>query len=177
MTRLTTNPETPGATELLLVRHGQSEANAGTSTEPDCALSELGRKQAHALARRLAALDLTGFVALTSPYRRALQTAEEVALATGLSFTVDEALREWGPTATVGGRTYAQEPVTETVRRLERFLRDRAGQRLLVVSHGAPIALLTQLAWGETPTTEGQFWTGVSNCCSRWVKTTCAPWG
>jgi broad specificity phosphatase PhoE len=175
MTTQTTNPEMPGATELLLVRHGQSEANAGTSTEPDCALSDLGRQQARALARRLGALDLSGFVALTSPYRRAVQTAEEVALATGLSFAVDEALREWGPTATVGGRTYPQEPVADTVHRLERFLRERAGQRLVIVSHGAPIALLTQLAWGETPTTAGQFWTGVSNCCSRWVKTTCAP--
>jgi broad specificity phosphatase PhoE len=169
------NPQSLGATELLLVRHGQSEANVGTSTDPDCALTDRGREQARGVARRLAALDLAGFVALTSPYRRAVQTAEEVALETGIPFAVDEALREWGPTAHVGGRAYPEEPVTDTVRRLERFLRERAGQRLLIVSHGAPIALLTQLAWGETPTTAGQFWAGVSNCCMRWVKTTCGP--
>ena len=160
-------------TELLMVRHGQSEANAGTSTDPDCNLTERGREQARAAARRLAQLDLSGFVALTSPYRRTLQTAEEIALATGIAFTPDEELREWGPAADVAGRHYAQEPVTDTVRRLERFLRARAGQRLLIVSHGAPIALLNQLAWGEPPTTEGQFWLGVGNCRPRWVKTTC----
>ena len=82
--------------------------------------------------------------------------------------------REWGATAVVGGQTYPQEPIAETVTRLERFLRRRRGQRLLVVAHAAPIALLTQLAWGEKPVTEGQFWVGVGNCCPRWVKTTCA---
>lgn len=173
MTAKSIGPETP--TELLLVRHGQSEANAGTSTDPDCGLTERGREQARSAARRLATLDLDGFVALTSPYRRAVQTAEEVALATGIIFTVEEALREWGPTAVVGRQTYPEEPVVEAVRRLEQFLLDRRGQRLLIVSHGAPIALLKQLAWGETPTTEGQFWAGVGNCCVRWVKTTCGP--
>ena len=60
----------------------------------------------------------------------------------------------------------------ETVRRLEAFLLARRGQKLLIVSHAAPIALLTQLAWGETPTTQGQFWLGVGNCCPRWLKAT-----
>ena len=160
-------------TELLMIRHGQSEANVGRSTDPDCALTEFGLEQARSAARRLVAFDLAGFAAVTSPYRRARQTAREIAAATGLTFAEDEAVREWGATATVGGRTFEKEPVEQTVRRLEQFLRERRGQRLVVVSHAAPIAILTQLAWGEPPNTTGEFWLGVGNCCPRLLKTTC----
>ena len=37
------------AVELLLIRHGQSEANAGLSLDPDCSLSETGLEQAREL--------------------------------------------------------------------------------------------------------------------------------
>jgi broad specificity phosphatase PhoE len=161
-------------TELLMVRHGQSEANVGTSTHPDCGLTELGLEQARAAARKLASLDLRGFEAITSPYRRALCTAQVIAEATGLRFSQEPAVREWGPTATVGEAVFEQEPVEQAVRRLEAFLRERRSQKLVIVSHAAPIAILTQLAWGEPPSTQGQFWLGVGNCCPRWVKTTVA---
>jgi broad specificity phosphatase PhoE len=160
-------------TELLMIRHGESEANVGLSQDPDCALTARGLEQARELAPRLSRLDLRGFVALTSPYRRAVQTAEALTSAVGLRFEVDADLREWGATAVVRGETYPQEPVADTVARLERFLRRRAGQRMLVVAHAAPIALLTHLAWGEAPVTEGKFWLGVGNCCPRWVKGMC----
>ena len=162
----------PAATELLMVRHGQSEANVGLSTDPDCALTTLGLEQAAAVAKRLRAFDLTGFVGRVSPYRRATQTADIIAQETGIRFGVEPELREWGPAATVAGAAYAQEPVLDTVQRLRAFLRSSAGRRLLIVSHAAPIALLTQLAWGEPPTTDGAFWSGVGNCCPRWLKTT-----
>jgi probable phosphoglycerate mutase len=157
-------------TELLMVRHGQSQGNVGASTDPDCELTDAGLDQARLLARRLAALDFSGFTAVTSPYRRAIQTADALAAAIGLPFEVDPDVREWGPAALVGGQSFAQEPVLETVRRLRSFLSRRRGQRLLIVSHAAPIALLTQLAWGESPITDGPFWAAVGNCCPRWLK-------
>lgn len=157
-------------TELLMVRHGQSEANIGASTDPDCALTALGLEQARSLARRLDGMDLSGFIGMTSPYRRAVQTAELLGLSVGLKFEIEPDLREWGPAATISGQAYAQEPVLDTVRRLKEFLRRRAGQKLFIVSHAAPIALLTQIAWGEPPITEGPFWAGVGNCCPRWLK-------
>ena len=169
------NPRAPrpaAPTELLMVRHGQSEANVGASSDPDCALTPLGIEQAGSAGRRLRDFDLAGFTGLVSPYRRAVQTAEAIALATGVRFEVEVDLREWGPAATVAGKAYAQEPVFDTVRRLKSFLRRRAGQKLLIVSHAAPIALLTQLAWGEPPITDGAFWAGVGNCCPRWLKVT-----
>src|SRR5215213_8151747 len=93
-------------TELLMVRHGESEANVGLSSDPDCSLTPRGLEQARALAPRLARFDLRGFVAVVSPYRRAVQTAEALASATGLSFEADPDVREWGATAVVGGQTY-----------------------------------------------------------------------
>jgi broad specificity phosphatase PhoE len=160
-------------TELLLIRHGQSEANVGLSTDPDCGLSPAGHEQAVALAGRLVGYDLRGFTGVCSPYRRAVQTARIIADATGLEFIRDERVREWGPAATAGGRSFPQEPVESAAQRLREFLRRSRGKRLVVVSHAAPIALLTQLAWGEVPVARGEFWAGVGNCCPRWVKTTC----
>jgi broad specificity phosphatase PhoE len=162
----------PATTELLMVRHGQSEANVGRSTDPDCALTALGLEQAAAVAARLRAFDLTGFVGRVSPYRRAVQTADVIARETRIRFDIEPELREWGPATTVSGATYAQEPVLDTVNRLRAFLRRQQGRRLLIVSHAAPIALLTQLAWGEPPITDGAFWAGVGNCCPRWLKIT-----
>ena len=158
-------------TELILIRHGESEANLGLSKDPDCLLTDRGREQARRLASELARHDLSGFVALTSPYRRAVETASLIAAATGLSFAVEELAREWGDLATVSGRQYPKETPAELIARLRHFLANFAGRKIVVVSHAAPIAVLTQLAWGETPNTEGQFWTGVGNCCPRWLKT------
>lgn len=161
------------AVELMIIRHGESEGNIGRSTDPDCALSEKGLEQARQLALRLTEHDLSGFAGLTSPYRRARQTAEEIALATGLTFTVDEDIREWAAAATIGGRHYPAESREELAERLRGFLRRQEGRKLLLVSHAAPIAVLTHLAWGETPRMDGEFWAGVGNCCMRWLKTTC----
>jgi broad specificity phosphatase PhoE len=116
---------------------------------------------------RLAGHDLGKFLFLTSPYRRAVHTAAEIAKATGQSFVVEERVREWGDLATVGGRQYHKETTHELVGRLKEFLLDHAGRKLVVVSHAAPIAVLTQLAEGEMPNTQGQFWSDVGNCCLR----------
>lgn len=73
-------------TELILIRHGQSTANAqgigqGRSDWP---LSELGQKQAQATGRRLR--QLGGITAVyTSPLTRAAQTAAAIATPLGLT--------------------------------------------------------------------------------------------
>lgn len=159
-------------TELLLIRHGQSEANIGISNDPDCKLTPIGIEQAQHVGSRLAKHDLSGFELIASPYTRTAHTALEIVQATGLSLTVEELIREWGDMATVGGKQYHKESAEELIARLREFLRVYHGRKLVVVSHAAPIAVLTQLAWGETPNTEGQFWTGVNNCCLRWLRTT-----
>jgi broad specificity phosphatase PhoE len=62
--------------ELYLVRHGQSEANAGLTLELDSKLTEIGRTQAKITADRLASEGITR--AFVSPLLRTLQTIEPI---------------------------------------------------------------------------------------------------
>jgi broad specificity phosphatase PhoE len=149
----------------------------GRSKDPNCPLTDLGLEQAASAGRSIGRYDLGGFVGVTSPYRRALQTAEAISRAVGISFAIDEAVREWGEAATVGEQDYPKEQAADVIDRLSAFLRRYKGAKVVVVSHAAPIAVLTHLAWGERPFLEQNFWTPVGNCCPRWLKTTCDPQG
>jgi broad specificity phosphatase PhoE len=78
---------------LYLVRHAQSEANAGLpGASRDCSLTELGRRQAQAVAQRLARHRIDRVLA--SPYVRTLETAEAIRLATGAPASVVPLLHE-----------------------------------------------------------------------------------
>jgi broad specificity phosphatase PhoE len=83
---------------MILIRHGQSEFNVHygrTRQDPgirDPQLTELGRDQARLAAGALDALGLRRLV--TSPYRRALETAEIIAGALGLPVTIDPMIGE-----------------------------------------------------------------------------------
>jgi broad specificity phosphatase PhoE len=102
---------------LWIVRHGQSESNVARKLAEEAArehigisirdvdvpLSALGRDQARAVGRWLGALpaDERPNVVLVSPYRRAVQTAQEICNAAGIqvsredgTYVVDERLRE-----------------------------------------------------------------------------------
>ncbi|GAB3071082.1 histidine phosphatase family protein [Pedococcus soli] len=79
---------------LLLVRHGQTEHNAGGvwQGQLDTALSDLGVEQARAAGRAIAAYRPTRVV--TSDLQRARVTAEHVAEAAGIEVTLDPRWRE-----------------------------------------------------------------------------------
>jgi broad specificity phosphatase PhoE len=83
---------------MILVRHAESEWNRHFSRTridpgiPDPPLTRTGRRQAAQLAERLVAADVRRL--LTSPYRRALETATIVAKALGLAITVEPLVRE-----------------------------------------------------------------------------------
>ena len=160
----------PTVTRLL--RHGQTPMSvqkryAGRSDVP---LTDLGVQQAAAAAKRLASAGLD--VIVTSPLLRAVQTAEEVAAATGATVVTDDGFREadfgaWeGLTfaevqerwpaemaawladpevAPPGGESLAgvNERVTAALRRV---LADRERQTVLVVSHVTPIKTLVAAA-------------------------------
>lgn len=83
--------------QLLLIRHGQSVANSenrlqGTMDSP---LSDLGREQAHALARRLVREGWSLSAIHTSDLSRAAETAQILAAALGAPVFLDERLREY----------------------------------------------------------------------------------
>jgi broad specificity phosphatase PhoE len=67
---------------LYVVRHAQSEANVKIpGAGKDSRLTELGRRQAQAVAARLAEIGIDRVLA--SPYTRALETADAIHQATG----------------------------------------------------------------------------------------------
>src|SRR5690242_7529133 len=82
------------ATEILLLRHGQSEGNEGGrfGGHGPTPLTALGRAQAEAAAETLATEGLTAIYASDLP--RAVQTAEPVARRTGIAVETTAALRE-----------------------------------------------------------------------------------
>ncbi len=80
--------------EILLLRHGQSEGNEGGrfGGHGPTPLTALGRRQAEATARALAAAGLSAVFA--SDLVRAMQTAAPIVAATGIAMCTTPALRE-----------------------------------------------------------------------------------
>jgi broad specificity phosphatase PhoE len=74
-------------TMVYLVQHGEKERLPG-----DPGLTELGRQQAGRAGRWLSGLGITAL--WTSPMRRARETADRIASATGLAVRSDARLRE-----------------------------------------------------------------------------------
>ncbi|NUR85684.1 MAG: bifunctional RNase H/acid phosphatase, partial [Nonomuraea sp.] len=163
-------PPTRVATSLLLLRHGETPLSIERrfSGLGDAELTPNGLAQAAAAAERLSREPYRLDVIVSSPLRRARQTAEAVAARTGLEVEVDEDLREadfgdweghtftevqrqwpaelaaWlaGPDAAPpGGESFAT-----AARRVqaagERLVERYAGKTVLAVSHVTPIKML-----------------------------------
>ena len=85
---------------MILLRHAQSEFNevySVSGVDPgieDPRLTERGHRQAREAAARLADYPLRRV--LTSPYTRALETAEALADVLGLAITIEPLVRERG---------------------------------------------------------------------------------
>jgi broad specificity phosphatase PhoE len=160
-------------TTILLARHGESDWNAARRWQghADRPLTEKGRMQAEALARRIEHVDLDAV--FTSDLRRARETAEIVARRQAIRVEVLPALREvdvgswsgltraeaeecfpeafrrWleGGPGWEDGETYAQMAarIEDAVRAIAQR---HEGGRVLVVSHGGPIRAVHALALG-----------------------------
>ena len=82
--------------QLLLVRHAlplRSEAGPGRQERADPDLSEEGRAQVARLPDALARFPITRVI--SSPQRRAVQTAEPVAVSRGLDIEIDDRFAEY----------------------------------------------------------------------------------
>jgi probable phosphoglycerate mutase len=87
-----------GATQILLVRHGESaavvpgEALPQLGGQADPPLASIGRREAEIVGRRLQAEPIAAIYC--SPLTRAVETAEPLAEALGLTPTAEAGLRE-----------------------------------------------------------------------------------
>lgn len=146
--------------EILFVRHGQTDHNAARLIQGrnDPSLNQTGLAQAKSLARQL--MDQPFELIISSPLKRARQTAEVIAEQTGRPVQFDERLME----RDFGGLQnqpydrlrclpgsglpdffcdaygeYQVEPMADMLARVSDFLSEIAGwpdTRLLVVAHG-----------------------------------------
>jgi len=168
------NPAADPTTTILL-RHGDTRLSPEHrfSGLRDLPLSASGIRQAHAAACRLA----TGVqidAVVSSPLRRAVDTAAIAAAELGLTSVIDDDLREtsfgdwdgftlaeiqqrWPAAAAAWRRDPEQAPpggesFADTAHRVhrarDRLLRDHDGQTVLVVSHITPIKILLCQALG-----------------------------
>lgn len=171
---------------LLLVRHGQSTGNSSGVIQGhlDFELSELGLQQARATAKRLADEQVDRIV--SSPLRRAVDTAGLIAESLGLAVETDPALLEYN-IGMIAGLTGAQvrerhPEVVEAYRRGERpvlpgeegrdvFLKRvsgalevlrESGQTVVAVAHGGVIGAFCYTALGLDYRLPGMF--EVANC-------------
>jgi broad specificity phosphatase PhoE len=115
-----------GGTEVYFVRHGDALPDQDEIILGDYdaqALSDLGRRQAQALARRMALYQITAIY--SSPTGRAAQTARPLAEALGLEVWIDPDLREveLGP---IGGDTEGLSDPTAVAKLLRQRLREIA---------------------------------------------------
>jgi hypothetical protein len=85
----------------------------------------------------------------------------------GIKFTEIDGLREWGPTATVNGQVFHNETKEDFLQRIITWWKWNDCFDMVVVSHASPIAIITQLAFGEPICANGNFWGGVGNCRPR----------
>jgi len=180
---------TPLETDLIVVRHGQTEWNASGRIQghSDVALNEKGLLQAEQAAARLAGE--TVHAAFSSDLLRATQTAAPIAARLSLDVAADRRLREWSLGALEGlSAEEAKRRHSEALRQLRmldsgaampggesylefqaRFLacaeeiaRRCRGRTALIVTHGGVKLGLLRLALGVPPHERKMF--RVPNC-------------
>ncbi len=137
-------------TELLLVRHGETDWNAEGKLQghTDRPLNDYGRRQAQVLADRLAGESIDAVYA--SDLSRARETAEILGEKLGLAVAVDPDLREknWGnwEGLTSEERLHIEfEGETSeahrdrTLRAVQRIVERHPDGRIVVVTHGGSL--------------------------------------
>ena len=184
-----TTADTPHLTptiegRVLLVRHGRTLLNAEGRLRghADPELDEVGAEQARATAQELRPY---GVAAVTSsPLRRAVATADAIAVATGAARSVDEAFidRDYGAwTGEVKADVVGQwgsldaapgvEPAASVLARARDGL-DRhyvAGATTAIVTHDAVIrALLGSIKAGIDPVVETASWAVLERVGDGW---------
>ena len=158
-------------TELLLVRHGETDWNAEGRLQghTDRPLSDYGRRQARELADELDGEEFEAVYA--SDLARARETAEILGERLGLPVVLEPDLREknWGswegltPAERVGVEFVGEstgEHTARTLRALRRIAERHPAGRVLVVTHGGSMRRAQTEALG--------FAMPVVENCGRW---------
>ena len=141
--------------ELTFIRHGQTDWNKQGKVQgsTDNELNETGRDQARATAKELKAEDYD--LIISSPLKRAKETAEIINESLGLELIIENDLRERHFGAREGGEVanreglskeetvalrlstdHEQEPFQATIDRVRKVYQKYIGKKILVIAHG-----------------------------------------
>ncbi|CAN5746887.1 histidine phosphatase family protein [soil metagenome] len=170
--------------KLYLVRHAESEGNVGTHQQgPSTPLSEQGNQQTALIAARFKAITVDRII--SSPQTRAKTTAEAIASIVGMEIEYSDLLIERKkPTAVIGmDRNSAEFNEIENLvydnfhtldwkhsdeenfldlkaraAKLFSYVESLEEERLLLVSHGFFMAMLTAYAIFGKDLTSQEFW-------------------
>ena len=177
-------PPQDQATHVFMVRHGSTEHSleGRFSGRNDLPLDERGQGQARAIAHHIAGLGGIDAI-VSSPLRRAQETAAAIAGRTGITVethddlietefgewegrTIDDVHLKWpdllaswlkhADIAPPSGESFA-DVETRALRGLQDVLATRRGQRVVLVSHVTPIKTLLRLALGSPQETMFRF--------------------
>jgi len=160
--------------EIIIVRHGESEANKAGTTGGDTDLTREGRLQAQGLAERLAGLGIEAIYC--SPLKRTSQTAQPLADNINKQLIIDKRIAEvnWGDfdgkdeklfikaigmhprdcldTYSYDFRSYNGESSSDVEARVKSFVEDLKEQPyklVLVVCHGGIVRWLHYIITGD----------------------------
>ena len=95
---------------LYVVRHGESQANVGLAAHADSSLTGLGQEQARCVAKFLADKPIAAI--LSSPFRRAIETAEPLCRQLGMKAELCPLVSEWSNEFYVHMKTFVGEPLS-----------------------------------------------------------------
>ena len=143
--------------ELILIRHGRPERVENTDTPADPPLTELGHRQARAVAAWMAAEPID--VLYSSPMQRARQTAAPLGALLAVEALVEKGVREYDDLSPAyipleelkadkeAYRAWLAQNAAEdreqfryeVVEALERICTEHRGQRVVVVCHGGVV--------------------------------------
>jgi 2,3-bisphosphoglycerate-dependent phosphoglycerate mutase len=151
--------------ELLLIRHARPLRAESVDGPADPGLSELGRRQADALATWLVPEGLDAIY--TSPMRRAVETATPVGEALRLTVTADDALAEYDADAmayipieelrAAGDPRWMEVPddiagfQSRVVGGVDRLAAAHPSQRVALICHGGVINVVVSAVLGVGP--------------------------
>ena len=132
----------PGVTEIWLVRHADCYEDMVETDDPPLSVS--GRAQAQRLAERVRRAEPAAII--SSPYRRAMETARAIAPDVQVDPRLVEMPLDISEDGTLEFRETAESATSRMRAVLDDIVRDHEGKRVVVVSHGASIiACLTDV--------------------------------
>ncbi len=105
---------------IYFIRHGKTEDNtSGKSQVPDAPLSEEGRRQAEYVAKRLSHIHIDAII--SSPYRRAKETAEAIGKALDKEIVFNDLFHELRRPSEIVGTSFASEEYHRVINEIEKI--------------------------------------------------------